>query len=227
MRNPAALAGSSGRPQPDPRRPSRRCCAGSRRSRTCAARSPATTSSAARSCRRAIRRCCCTSRPITTRRTSTHPRRSIPTASPTTTWRSASARTSASGSNLARLELRVLLDRLLDRLPDIALASDEPLDAPAQQLHQRHRAHGGHVHAVCAAGRRPARAGLSSQPAASGRVVKAREDLHRTGFAELQRQHDGAVGLEAAVLIVSTTALPPAPDRDRAAGRDRERLAKA
>jgi cytochrome P450 family 142 subfamily A polypeptide 1 len=31
------------------------------------------------------------------------------------------------GSNLARLELRVLLDRLLDRLPDIALASDEPL----------------------------------------------------------------------------------------------------
>ncbi len=31
------------------------------------------------------------------------------------------------GSNLARLELRVLLDRMLDRLPDIALASDEPL----------------------------------------------------------------------------------------------------
>ena len=27
------------------------------------------------------------------------------------------------GSNLARLELRVLLDRVLDRLPDIALAS--------------------------------------------------------------------------------------------------------
>jgi cytochrome P450 family 142 subfamily A polypeptide 1 len=31
------------------------------------------------------------------------------------------------GSNLAKLELRVLLDRMLDRLPDIALASDEPL----------------------------------------------------------------------------------------------------
>ena len=31
------------------------------------------------------------------------------------------------GSNLARLELRVLLDRMLDRLPDIALASNEPL----------------------------------------------------------------------------------------------------
>jgi cholest-4-en-3-one 26-monooxygenase len=31
------------------------------------------------------------------------------------------------GSNLARLELRVLLDRMLDRLPDIGLASDEPL----------------------------------------------------------------------------------------------------
>jgi cytochrome P450 family 142 subfamily A polypeptide 1 len=31
------------------------------------------------------------------------------------------------GSNLARLELRVLLDRMLDRLPDIALAAGEPL----------------------------------------------------------------------------------------------------
>ncbi len=31
------------------------------------------------------------------------------------------------GSNLARLELRVLLDRVLERLPDLALASDEPL----------------------------------------------------------------------------------------------------
>ncbi len=31
------------------------------------------------------------------------------------------------GSNLARLELRVLLDRLLDRIPDLDLASDEPL----------------------------------------------------------------------------------------------------
>ena len=31
------------------------------------------------------------------------------------------------GSNLARLELRVLLDRLLDRMPDLQLASDEPL----------------------------------------------------------------------------------------------------
>ena len=31
------------------------------------------------------------------------------------------------GSNLARIELRVLLDRVLDRLPDIALATDEPL----------------------------------------------------------------------------------------------------
>jgi cytochrome P450 family 142 subfamily A polypeptide 1 len=31
------------------------------------------------------------------------------------------------GSNLARLELRVMLDRVLDRLPDLALAGDEPL----------------------------------------------------------------------------------------------------
>ncbi len=31
------------------------------------------------------------------------------------------------GSNLARLELRVMLDRVLDRLPDLALASDAPL----------------------------------------------------------------------------------------------------
>ncbi len=32
------------------------------------------------------------------------------------------------GANLARLELRVLLDRVLDRLPDLALASDAPLE---------------------------------------------------------------------------------------------------
>ena len=31
------------------------------------------------------------------------------------------------GANLARLELRVLLDVILDRIPDLALASDEPL----------------------------------------------------------------------------------------------------
>ncbi len=32
------------------------------------------------------------------------------------------------GSNLARLELRVMLDRVLDRIPDLALASDAPLE---------------------------------------------------------------------------------------------------
>jgi cholest-4-en-3-one 26-monooxygenase len=32
------------------------------------------------------------------------------------------------GSNLARLELRVLLDRVLDRIPDLALADDGPLE---------------------------------------------------------------------------------------------------
>ena len=31
------------------------------------------------------------------------------------------------GSNLARYELRVMLDRVLDRLPDLSLASDAPL----------------------------------------------------------------------------------------------------
>ncbi|HEX4016704.1 MAG TPA: cytochrome P450 [Frankiaceae bacterium] len=32
------------------------------------------------------------------------------------------------GSNLARMELRVLLDRVLDRLPDLAIAADGPLE---------------------------------------------------------------------------------------------------
>ncbi len=32
------------------------------------------------------------------------------------------------GSNLARMELRVLLDRVLDRMPDLALANDGPLE---------------------------------------------------------------------------------------------------
>ena len=65
------------------------------------------------------------------------------------------------GSNLARLELRVLLDRLLDRLPDIALASDEPLVRRRNNFISGIERMHGHLHAVGAAGRRPARAGLS------------------------------------------------------------------
>ena len=45
----------------------------------------------------------------------------------TRTSRSGSARTSASGASLARLELQVMFDELLRRLPDLELAGDEPL----------------------------------------------------------------------------------------------------
>ena len=53
------------------------------------------------------------------------PDRSTSAARPTTTWPSAAAaRTSASGANLARMEIRVMFDRLLDRMPDIHLDGD-------------------------------------------------------------------------------------------------------
>ena len=43
------------------------------------------------------------------------------------------------GASLARLELTVVLDRLLDRLPDLALVDDDGADAPGGQLRQRLR----------------------------------------------------------------------------------------
>ena len=43
------------------------------------------------------------------------------------------------GANLAKLEIRVMFEELLDRLPDIELAGD--VAAPPLELHQRHQAH--------------------------------------------------------------------------------------
>ena len=68
------------------------------------------------------RSCCCSTRPPTATKTaSPTPTRSTSNGHRTITWRSDSARTSALGSSLARLELRALFDVLLDRLPDLRL----------------------------------------------------------------------------------------------------------
>ena len=60
--------------------------------------------------------CSCTPRPTGTRRTSTSPSPSTSPATRTTTSRSASAPTSASGASLARLEIRVFFEELLQRV---------------------------------------------------------------------------------------------------------------
>ena len=45
------------------------------------------------------------------------------------------------GASLARLEISVMLDQLLDRLPDLRLADpDAPLELPPRQLRERPRA---------------------------------------------------------------------------------------
>ena len=50
------------------------------------------------------------------------------------------------GNQLARLELRVMFERLLARLPDLALAGDGPFPRAPGQLHHRHRVDAGHLH---------------------------------------------------------------------------------
>ena len=82
----------------------------------------ATSSSAASRSSRATSCCCSTRRPTATRTCSTTRSASTSRARPTSTWPSASAPTSASGASLARLEISVMLDELLARTPDLAVA---------------------------------------------------------------------------------------------------------
>ena len=51
------------------------------------------------------------------------------------------------GNRLARMELTVMFDRLLDRLPDLALADDGRAAQAGGQLRLRLRDHAGGVHA--------------------------------------------------------------------------------
>ena len=85
---------------------------------------PATSSSTAGPSPRATSCCCSTPPPTGTSRSSTTPRRSTSPGPRTTTWPSASAPTSASATAWPAMELQIMFDRLFDRLPDLALATD-------------------------------------------------------------------------------------------------------
>ena len=70
------------------------------------------------------------------------------------------------GNQLARLELRVMVERLLARLPDLHLAiGPGRAAAPGGELHLGHRRDAGRVHTVGARGRRPR---LMAGPGAGG-----------------------------------------------------------
>ena len=52
------------------------------------------------------------------------------------------------GNQLARLELSIMQERLLQRLPDLRLASEETTGIEARQLRQRSGKDAGQIHAV-------------------------------------------------------------------------------
>ena len=68
----------------------------------------------------------------------------------TTTSRSGYGAHFCLGASLARLELRVMFEELLRRLPDLELATDDPLPPPAVELHRRHRDDAGGLAAIAA-----------------------------------------------------------------------------
>ena len=58
------------------------------------------------------------------------------------------------GASLARLELKTMFGELFRRLPDLELATDEPLGVPGVELHHRARGHAGALHPVTEGGHR-------------------------------------------------------------------------
>ena len=72
------------------------------------------------------------------------------------------------GNSLARLELAVMFDRLLTRLPDLALVDDAEPALPAGQLRQRLRVDAGPVLPDAAGGSELAGQGRRVRTALSG-----------------------------------------------------------
>ena len=101
---------------------SRRCCAGCRRSRTWPGPPPATSSSPARRSAPARSSSSSTRRPTATRRCSRTPTTFDITRSPNPHMAFGFGAHFCLGNQLARLELRVMVERVLARLPDLRLA---------------------------------------------------------------------------------------------------------
>ena len=109
------------------------------------------------------------------------------------------------GANLARMEIMVMFDRLLERIPDIRQDGDGA--APAVQLHQRHQAPAGRLRAVGSRRRH--------SPARPGRLSGLRHGRRRAKSAAKStagRSLGGRLGSDVR-FHQSVAFLPTAPDR--------------